>query len=1149
MSPAPDPVVDAGERAAALDPARSFIVQAPAGSGKTELLTQRLLVLLGTVDEPEEVVAMTFTRKAAAEMRQRVFTAVRGALDETPPQDAHKATTWSLARAALARSRARGWRLEDNPQRLRVLTIDALCAQIVQQAPLTAGVGGRVQITEQAEPLYREAARATLAMLEHEGSAARAVARVLRHFDNRTAVLEQQLVDLLGKREQWLVLATREGRSARPREVLERTLQWIVEDALQRATAVVPEALRAAWLESARHASAQRQAEEPDLPLHLLRDGRWPSAVPDDLPRWRALLELVFTQGDPPDWRRTVNAKQGFPAGQTKAEKAQLGPARDAHLQLIDALAGLPGARSALLALHTLPAPRYEDAQWDVLQALLDTLRLAAAQLRVVFAARGEVDFAEVAAQAITALGDPERPSDLALKLDYRVRHLLIDEFQDTSSVQWELLLRLTAGWMPGDGRSLFLVGDPMQSIYRFREAEVGLFLRAWRDGIGGLSLEPLRLRCNFRSQPGIVEWVNAAFAQVLPPVADPNRGAVPYSPAQAVRAAGTAPAVGVHALVGADARAEALRVRELVLAARARDPQGTIAILVRSRGHLLDIVPVLRDAGIACRAVDIESLAERPVIGDLRALTWALLHPQDRSAWLAVLRAPWCGLTLADLYVLCADLPRQLSLLSALRDPARRQRLSAEGRQRLAPVLDAIEAALAVQGRRPLRRWVESAWLALGGPACAREPSALADAAAYFDCLQQVAPGAMLDDFARLDLALAQLRAAPDPGADGRVSVMTIHKSKGLEFDTVIVPGLARGTRSDGAPLIAWAQLSDVDGQERLVLAPVHATGDERDASYDYVRALDADKQCHEDGRLLYVAATRARQQLHLLAAVGRDAKGKVATPPGRSLLARLWPAVAAQFEAAATTAEVSPGTAQAAAAEMPAADVLAPPLRRRVGWTAPVLQAAVPLAQAAVGDRAAAPQFDWAGETARCVGIVFHRWVQFIAGDGVEHWPPARCDELAAGIEQDLRREGVRAAQLAAACDRVLAALRSTLGDARGRWLLRREHAESYSELALSVSERERVRRLVIDRCFVDEHGVRWIVDFKTSTHEGGDAASFVRQEIERYRPQLEAYVQALAALYRGSASERPLRAALYLPLIEDPALRWAELTTVAT
>ena len=121
----------------------------------------------------------------------------------------------------------------------------------------------------------------------------------------------------------------------------------------------------------------------------------------------------------------------------------------------------------------------------------------------------------------------------MALRLDYRIQHLLVDEFQDTSFSQIRLLDQLTAGWSDGDGRTLFLVGDPMQSIYRFRKAEVSLFIKAWQgDLFDHILLEPLQLTVNFRSTRPIVEWVNQTFPMVMPNVSDPVMGAVSYSKA-----------------------------------------------------------------------------------------------------------------------------------------------------------------------------------------------------------------------------------------------------------------------------------------------------------------------------------------------------------------------------------------------------------------------------------------------------------------------------------------------------------------------------------------------------------------------------------------------------------------------------------------
>src|SRR5687767_2482267 len=138
-----------------------------------------------------------------------------------------------------------------------------------------------------------------------------------------------------------------------------------------------------------------------------------------------------------------------------------------------------------------MPEERYTDEQWEVLGAILELLQLAAAQLKLVFAERGETDFTEIAQGAVRALGSPDNPTDLLHALDTRIKHILVDEFQDTSYSQFELLQRLTSGWQQdgemSDGRTLFLVGDPMQSIYRFREAKVALFLQVWESGSLGV--------------------------------------------------------------------------------------------------------------------------------------------------------------------------------------------------------------------------------------------------------------------------------------------------------------------------------------------------------------------------------------------------------------------------------------------------------------------------------------------------------------------------------------------------------------------------------------------------------------------------------------------------------------------------------------
>ena len=387
-----------------------------------------------------------------------------------------------------------------------------------------------------------------------------------------------------------------------------------------------------------------------------------------------------------------------------------------------------------LARLRVLPPAALTDAQWERIDALSSVLPHAAAELLAVFSERDSLDHPAVAAAARDALGDEEAPTELALALDYRIRHLLVDEYQDTSPSQARLLEMLVAGWQPGDGRSLFCVGDPMQSIYAFREADVTLFLQAQRQGIGGVALAVERLGRNFRSSAPIVEWVNATFAARLPATDDFERGAVRYSPAAAVREGEAGDGVRVHPLLDADERAMAGEVAAAVAEAATLSGMPSIAILVRGRPSLPPILAALRQAGIEYRGVELESLLDRPAMRDLVALLRALLHDGDRTAWLAVLRAPWCGMPLADLQGIAGG-DGASTLRERLRAPAG---LEPDVARRASRLGAALEAAIADRGSHSLGGWLKSAWLALAGPATVEDASDLANAELLFAALDQ---------------------------------------------------------------------------------------------------------------------------------------------------------------------------------------------------------------------------------------------------------------------------------------------------------------------------------------------------------------------------------------------------------------------------
>jgi ATP-dependent exoDNAse (exonuclease V) beta subunit len=1103
------PPDDAVEREAALDPARSFIVQAPAGSGKTELLIQRYLRLLATVEEPEQVVAITFTRKAAAEMRRRVQQALRTAAAGENAASAHGAATLALARAVIERDRMREWSLATQPQRLRVDTLDAFNVWLAQQLPVLAGGVAAARIVDDARDYYREAAARTVAALSEPGAVAAALQTLLRALHNDFDGLERMLAALLPKRDQWLhELASADP--ARLRTTLELALQRLVDDELDALAREWPTALTPELVATLRHAAQF----VPDLE-RLLALAPWleldalPRAGHAALSAWQGAARLLLTKEGA--WRARVTKREGF----GPEHRAALDRART----LLERLHPQDGLRARLDAVARLPDPHYDARQWQQIGALQIVLLRLAAELKVLFAERRCVDFPELALAAQRALGQVDEPSELLLALDRRLQHLLVDEFQDTSQSQLKLLELLTSGWEQGDGRTLFLVGDPMQSIYRFRDADMSLFLRAKQRGVGNVRLESLTLKRNFRSAPQIVDWVNGVFKQVFPREDQMATGTAGFRASTAARAAASTGLVQTYAVRGGEERREIATVVEILGAELERDSEQSIAVLVQGRAHLAGLRERLHANGWPAHAVEIDELRDLQLAQDLLGLTRALVHLADRVAWLAVLRAPWCGLEWTDLHALC-DRARDRTIWELLHDAERLARLGAASRTRALRTRAALAAAFAARGATSLARWVEHAWRRLDGPACLDGPQDLGVAEQFFALLARSEARGDVEDPATLDALLERAPPQGDPPRGRGIEIMTMHRAKGLEFDTVVLLGLDRPPGGDDNQALYWLRRVAANGNEDLLLAPLAADG-ERDRLGTFVHKADQERNRAERARLLYVATTRARDRLHVVCHL----KASQAEPANDTLLTHLWPLLEPQF-AALPPPDDAPNGANAN------------------GWQ-PVLRRLTPASgeepglledahAAARGAGTLRPEFAWAGQASVHVGTVVHRFLQQIADRGLEHWSPDVVRAHIPAFRGELELLGVDRAELPAAAERVASALIAALEDPHGRWVLTR-HEDARSELRVTVRSELGLEHLRLDRTFVAD-GRRWIVDFKTGEHEGGDLEAFLTSEVERYRPQLERYARAIAVF-----DARPIEIALYFPLLK--ALRsWA-------
>lgn len=1113
---------DTTSRQDALDVTRSFIVQAPAGSGKTELLIQRYLKLLSVVSNPEEILAITFTRKAAAEMQVRVLDALQVGRSGTPPTEAHRRITFDLARAALARSAQLQWDLIENPRRMRIMTLDSLNASIVSALPLTqtnSVSGAGVVVGAELAALFRQAAIASLDWLTEPGPLHDATIKVLRHVDNNIDLYVSNLSRMLETRDQWLPFVasgdlTEEDAMAL-RNQLESNLRYSINAQLQAVRSSLQEAGLEGVTEHFDYAANNLLDEDVSKnPITRLQGlAELPAADSHRINQWQGVAELLLTKRGEP--RKRLNKAQGFPAGgkEIKASmQAQLALASEA-----------PIAIEQLHRVTLLPPPSYADDQWNVLLALFRVLPLAVGELKRLFLQTGVIDHTEVALSANSALGSAASPGDIALMLDYQIQHLLVDEMQDTSYAQYEMLAALTGGWSAGDGRSLYCVGDPMQSIYRFRNAEVGQFLRLQESGIGNLNLEALLLRQNFRSGENLVNWYNDVFPSVFARAGNVQSGAVRYDASLAVPQLADQGKCCIHPIFGSDANDEAGAGIAVLTDILQKHPNESVAVLVRGRSQLPQLLARLREANVGYRAVEIDRLTDLPEIIDLLALTRAAVHRLDRIAWLGVLRGAWIGLDWTDLHALVSGDPAR-SIWELLNDPKRIASLSDYAQDSLAHALPVLQRLACVSRLPSLRERVEAAWFALGGPAMLHDDQEVENVYRYLDVLERMDVAGSLADVAELETILDQERVSTSD--DARLQIMTMHRAKGLQFDHVLLFGLGRKTGQSSRPVMSWFDVARSDSSLRKVISPIGPRADvERDPIHRYIQSIEAKKDDHEIARLLYVACTRAKSSLHLMGhvEVGVDGDG-FRKPRSDSLLHRLWHAVEGDYEAAFSTY-----TAQRT---QPDKNVMVQPVLRRLQpqWELPDAKSIPAATHNVTADEEVVDnkvEFYWVGNDARIAGTLVHRWLQKVA-DGVFTAVPGDIGKNDDVIRRWLNEFGIADDDQQGIIERVKKAVRAMLLDPKGQWIV---SGEGHAELRLTGVYENELRNVVLDRVRIDEQGTHWIIDYKTSTHEGGNLAGFLAAEVDRYKPQLQQY----AAIYSAWSGLKP-RCALYFPLLSQ-------------
>lgn len=1045
---------DAAARQAALSPAGSFIVQAPAGSGKTELLTCRFLKLLKGVHSPEQVIALTFTRKAASEMRDRVLSMLERCRDQLAAGKILPVSWWQDAQDVLARDKQYQWQLLAYPFRLKIMTFDALCQGVVRATAGHSPTGednwlAEAEIARYPERFYLQAAIEGFQEALETPELQPALLCLVQHLDNRLDVLQQLGSALLRSRDQWLgVLYEAKTYS---KASVEAALAHLQQQGLCRLVSTIPVDC---W--------NRLQALCARVALYS--------------PQWEALAHwqrdaLTFAQAQLLTQRllttqHTLRKRWDHHVGLKRElfEAAVWQEIKEESTALLAQLAETSGCEAALEAFMQIPSADYEARQWEVLQALLQLLPRLVAHLKLIFRQDNQTDFIEIALAALEALGQDEQPTELALSLDQTIAHLLIDEFQDTSWIQFELLKRLTSGWQGDSDRSVLVVGDPMQSIYRFRQAEVGLFLKVQAEGLGDLPLTPLYLTANFRSASLLVAWVNQRMQGIFPARPDMAQGAVHFHASEAVHPA--TERAFVQAIETATDEAEAHAVLRLIQEAQARDPHQTIAVLVRSRALLRQIIPCLHAHEIPFEGVDLFPIFTLPHIQDLWSLLRVLLLPTERLSWFALLRSPYVGLTLEDLQALALLRPEG-DLWPSLATLAQDSGLSAEGLARLALLVACLEEAWRLQPQFLLPAWVFRVHQRLQGTTRLTEAQCV-DIERFFQVLETMVVHNTLVEWTLFEKACQSLFAHSP--ANAFLKIMTIHQAKGLEFDTVILPGLGRQTARASQPLLRWSNIIQSHQEPLWLVSPLKAAEEETSPLYAYLTYLESQKDAFEQQRLLYVAVTRAKQRLYLVDVAAKTASGF------RALLK------AEAFDAYQVD-------------QLGFDSISAQPIQ--------TLRLPLSTYQTPLLGTIAIGQTDYqlpAFSEAKTLGILTHRWLQWICEHHITRLDAMPWERIA----QELTQAGVDNTPKALSI--IKTQLSGLFKSERGRWLIA-PHPKAHNEYSVTMRMPEgHLKTVIMDRIFEVDHQ-QWVIDFKT-----GQADEAAEAE---HRVQLMRYAQCLKAL----------------------------------
>lgn len=754
-------LTDLKQRQQALNIQESFIVQAPAGSGKTELLVQRSIKCLLNVDSPTQVLILTFTKKAAQEINERL----QSYIIDLEKRSSRQPETQKLLTLLDKHIQIKQWDIHSESTFDICKTFDSFTYQL---ADLT------INLVTHTDLLYEKIIDNIFYGDDYE-LIKDDLHPVLTYINYDYEKLRTLIIDLIKKRDQWLSPLLDDRQS--PQKIYQDFCDFLVGMIINHHT------------HNKQFADLISLANEV-LGIHQPSLNDW------SLKDWQILIESFLTKKG--TWRKRYTNKE-----LDKSIKSQineiLSVQNDHIAEIIYYLNGLSDQmpQKNILILGNV-------------QTLLPKI---CAIFDMHMHSMQQCDFTYLTIKAIEQL----KSDQLSQSTQYamQIKHLLIDEFQDTSHLQAILIESLIALWVEINHHSLFIVGDPMQSIYKFRQADVRLFKQVQNEGIGNIKPTSLALTTNFRSSSTLIDHFNNTFKFIFPDQDDLPLGGITYHSS-----------VAAHHQSGHVAWWDDTEINSILEYIQQVPKNETIAILARSRAHLLPIYEALPSN---VNTPGLFFLYEYPWIQEIASITLAIFNPDDIAQLgiqrLAILKKPWSDIIEKNSF------DNELMLAQYILN-AQKNIHQMYASDLLMPVL---EVFLPNHYHHPITQYFLK----------------------QIDILQDES---ISIDRKNIHHLLTHLRPEVEQIASSNIHLMTIHQSKGLEFDHVIIPSIHSRAMHDPDQLIHWFQY---DPKKPMMIGNIQDKSDQIDLINNVLRSLNQKSNFYEMQRLLYVAATRAKTNL----------------------------------------------------------------------------------------------------------------------------------------------------------------------------------------------------------------------------------------------------------------------------------------------